>query len=71
MSMLMFGGGPRLCLGKNFALFQIKVALAEILKNFKVVLAKKMTVPAKISSKAFLLHCDDGIWIRFETLKNK
>jgi len=31
-----FGGGPRICLGRTFALFQIKVVLATLLANFEV-----------------------------------
>lgn len=31
-----FGGGPRLCIGHHFALFEMQIALATILSNFQV-----------------------------------
>lgn len=65
MGFLGFGDGPRLCLGKNFALFQIKMALASIIRSYKVELSKKMKSPPAISAKAFILHCDTGIWLQF------
>lgn len=65
MAMLAFGEGSRLCLGKNFALFQVKMAVAAIVRNYKVVLSEKMTSPPEISVKAFLLHCDTGVWVKF------
>ena len=53
-------------MGKNFALFQVKLAVLEILRKFNVVLSDRMKEPPAISVKAFLLHCDDGIWIKFQ-----
>lgn len=66
MAHLGFGEGSRLCLGKNFALFQVKLAVLEIVQKFRIVLSDKMKAPPAISVKAFLLHCDDGIWIKFQ-----
>ena len=36
---LPFGGGPRFCPGRNFALLQIRTVLAMLCRNFEVVLA--------------------------------
>lgn len=66
MAFLGFGDGPRVCLGKNFALFQIKLAVARILSKYRVVVSDKMINPPAISKKAFLLHCDEGIWLKFQ-----
>lgn len=66
MSLLGFGEGGRLCLGKSFALFQVKMAVAAIVRNYSVLLADKMTSPPEISAKAFLLHCDSGVWLKFQ-----
>ena len=34
---LPFGGGPRLCIGMRFAIAEIKIAMAKLLANFKIV----------------------------------
>lgn len=65
MAMIAFGEGPKMCVGKNFALFQIKIAIATIIQKYKVELSEKMVNPPSISTKAFLLHCDTGVWVKF------
>jgi cytochrome P450 len=35
---LPFGGGPRMCIGATFALFEIKIALALILQRYRLAL---------------------------------
>lgn len=38
---LAFSGGPRICLGKNFAMVMGKVILTEFLKKFEVMHTEK------------------------------
>ncbi|KAL6538550.1 hypothetical protein OROGR_012538 [Orobanche gracilis] len=43
-----FNGGPRLCLGKDFAYYQMKFVVASILLRYKVVVAANHLVAPKL-----------------------
>jgi len=36
-SYIPFGGGPRVCIGQRFAMIEMKIAMAKLLANFKIV----------------------------------
>ncbi len=47
---LPFGGGPRRCLGAAFAIYQMKIVLAEVLRRFEIAAAKGYTPrPVRVS----------------------
>lgn len=46
-SFMPFGGGPRLCIGNNFAIMEIQLVLAAILKRFQLRLDPNHAVSAK------------------------
>nr|XP_046490458.1 probable cytochrome P450 6a13 [Neodiprion pinetum]XP_046490459.1 probable cytochrome P450 6a13 [Neodiprion pinetum]XP_046490460.1 probable cytochrome P450 6a13 [Neodiprion pinetum] len=60
MAYLPFGEGPRICIGARFAVYQTKMGIIQILKNFKVSLCSKTKVPYDIDPTTFVLSARDG-----------
>ncbi|CAG9827272.1 unnamed protein product [Diabrotica balteata] len=58
-----FGEGPRLCIGMRFGLMETKVALTNILKDFKVSLNKKTIQPLKLQPLSVIPQVVGGIWL--------
>ncbi|XP_051154870.1 uncharacterized protein LOC127277625 [Leptopilina boulardi] len=54
-----FGEGPRICIGMRFAILQMTVGLAVILRDFQVALNPAQKV--KISNRGLFLQTQDGI----------
>ncbi|XP_076890562.1 cytochrome P450 86B1-like [Bidens hawaiensis] len=51
-----FNGGPRLCLGKDFAYYQMKFVAASILYRYKVVVAENHPVAPKLALTMYMKH---------------
>jgi len=58
---LPFGGGSRICLGRRFAMTQMKTGMVHILSNFEVAPCKDTPVPLKLHPKPFLMQPLDEI----------
>uniref|UniRef100_A0AC34R7U3 Cytochrome P450 n=1 Tax=Panagrolaimus sp. JU765 TaxID=591449 RepID=A0AC34R7U3_9BILA len=55
MAFLPFGAGPRICLGMRFAEFEMRVALTDLIRNFKFLPTEGMPgLPVKIISQSLL-----------------
>ncbi|KFM74679.1 Cytochrome P450 3A11, partial [Stegodyphus mimosarum] len=69
---LPFGHGPRNCIGMRFALMEIKVCLAEVLRNFKIKRCPQTKVPLefRIGNGQGLLQPKE-IVVQFEIRKDK
>ncbi|XP_013112914.1 probable cytochrome P450 28d1 [Stomoxys calcitrans] len=63
-----FGDGPRICLGMRFALTQIKAALAEIIRHYKVRINPRTRSDNKYDPTYFMLRLDGGVWLEFDKL---
>jgi len=66
MVYLPFGDGPRNCIGSRFAIFQTKIALVKMLRNYKFETCEKTPVPYVNDPRAFIvtLRSKDGIYLK-------
>ncbi|XP_035215013.1 cytochrome P450 3A19-like [Stegodyphus dumicola] len=69
---LPFGHGPRNCMGMRFALMEIKICLAEVVRNFKIKRCPQTKVPLEflIGNGQGLLQPKE-IVVQFEIRKDK
>ena len=63
---LPFGAGPRNCIGRKFALVEIKIALVKILLKYSFVLSPETQVPLVLHPGA-TLSARDGVHVRVES----
>jgi cytochrome P450 family 6 len=60
-----FGIGPRSCIGKRFALIQVKTAICKILKSFRVEMSEKSPKSIKIHKRATFIQAEEDIYLNF------
>ncbi|KXJ25668.1 cytochrome P450 3A24 [Exaiptasia diaphana] len=61
-----FGHGPRNCIGMRYVLFQMKMFLARILKQFSLVVGPETKVPLEVQMRTVLGCGKDGIQLRLK-----
>lgn len=71
LTYLPFGDGPRNCIGARFAIYQTKVGLTQIIRNFKLDVCDKTTIPYVEDPKAFLITPKDGMYLKVTPLKSE
>lgn len=64
-----FGDGPRICLGMRFALAQMKCAVAHVVTNFNISVAKEMPSQPEYNGFELMLCYKSGILLDFEPIK--
>ena len=63
---LPFGQGPRGCIGMRFALLEIKLAIANIVRNFTLFPSDKTTEPLELDPVSGVAWVKNGLYIRVE-----
>ncbi|VVC43860.1 Cytochrome P450, E-class, group I,Cytochrome P450,Cytochrome P450, conserved site [Cinara cedri] len=62
-----FGDGPRFCIGKRFAEFEMKMALSEVLSNYEVAPCEKTQIPIKYVIGSFV-NIPESVWLKFKKI---
>ncbi|CAB0018418.1 unnamed protein product [Nesidiocoris tenuis] len=62
-----FGDGPRVCIGKRFALVEIKLTFARLLMSYLIKPSDRGN-EVKFNPKSFLLQVKDGLLVKLEKL---
>lgn len=70
MHFLPFGHGPRNCIGARFAVYQTKIGLIKILRNFEVQVCNKTLIPYKVNPYTSLLIPITGLYLNVVKLEN-
>ncbi|GAB0095986.1 hypothetical protein DMENIID0001_114300 [Sergentomyia squamirostris] len=68
---LPFGDGPRICMGMKFAMMQIKIGIATIVKKYRLTLDPKTVEPFILNPKRFTTVPEGGYWIQLVPIDKK
>ncbi|XP_060837497.1 probable cytochrome P450 6a13 [Rhopalosiphum padi] len=60
---LLFGDGPRFCIGKRLAELEMKLGLSEIISKFEVLPCVKTENPIKLAKAGGAIRPKNGIWL--------
>lgn len=61
-----FGNGPRICIGNRFALMEAKLAIFQLMANFKLLPCSKTVNPLKPNPSSFVLSMEGGVWLELQ-----
>lgn len=65
-SYMPFGIGPRMCIGRRFALLELKMAVCKIIRKFKILLCRETQDPVKVIVPSVTLNPEKGINLKLE-----
>jgi len=66
MTFLPFGTGPRNCIGGRFALLEMKMALAKVLRQFVAKTCDKTVEPLPTIVRTTIMNPRDGVFVQLE-----
>lgn len=61
-----FGIGPRSCIGKTFALLEVKMAVSSLLRKYKICQCDKTEDPVKLLAMPIVMKAENGIYVRLQ-----
>ncbi|OXU20779.1 hypothetical protein TSAR_005269 [Trichomalopsis sarcophagae] len=68
MAFLVFGEGPRMCVGMRLGLMVVKMTIANLLMNYQVEASPKTKLPLEIDPTSIVSNVKGGLWARFQKL---
>ncbi|XP_011638498.1 probable cytochrome P450 6a14 [Pogonomyrmex barbatus] len=68
MAYLPFSDGPRNCIGLRFAIYETKLGLIKMLRNFKFEPCEKTQIPYITNESTFVLSPKDGIYLKISKI---
>lgn len=70
MTSLIFGEGPRSCIGIRFAMMEMKICLGILLANFEICVCSKTIDSIKINVKHPQLCPNDDVFLKLHPIKS-
>jgi len=66
-----FGEGPRVCIARRFAILQIKVGIAMMIRRFEILHSKKNQEPFVRKLGSMSMEPIGGIWVKLREIKQQ
>ncbi|KAL3185607.1 hypothetical protein MRX96_028875 [Rhipicephalus microplus] len=65
-SFLPFGLGPRVCIGKRFALLELKMAVCRVLREYRLLRCEETQEPLKLIVPSVIINPERGVVVRLQ-----
>ncbi|KAK9308090.1 hypothetical protein QLX08_001809 [Tetragonisca angustula] len=70
MQYMPFGHGPRNCIGARFAVYQTKIGLIKILRNYKIDVCPETPIPYKFNPFTFILTPSTSLYLKMTRIED-
>lgn len=65
---LPFSEGPRICIGMRFGIMQTKIGIVKLLRNYRLSVCNKTSIPMKFLPSGNVLSPLNGMWLTVENV---